>query len=112
MTRHMLRCCAVLERGLRRLANKIARWKAGPFHLAHQPHPPLSRGLSGFYCTRYSEVGVRCDTRASSCTPFCGSTTTLAPTCTRLNRSMMSALRSRMQPDDTCLPIVLGALVP
>ena len=45
-------------------------------------------------------------------TAVCGSTITFAPTCTRLNRSITSSLVSRMQPLDTCLPMVLGALVP
>src|SRR6202035_1854473 len=39
-------------------------------------------------------------------------TTTLAPTATRPYKSMMSALRSRMQPDDTSEPMVQGSLEP
>ena len=39
-------------------------------------------------------------------------TTTLAPTCTRLKRSITSALRKRIQPDDTLLPMVHGSLEP
>ena len=53
----------------------------------------------------------RCDC-ATSRWPFIGSTTTLAPTDTRLNRSMTSSLVRRMQPDDTRWPMVDGALVP
>src|ERR1043165_5534858 len=43
---------------------------------------------------------------------FFGSTTTLAPTLTRLNRSVTSSLVMRMQPEDTNLPIVVGSVVP
>ena|SRR5208282_2197945 len=39
-------------------------------------------------------------------------TTTLVPTGTRLKRSMTSALRKRMQPDDTSVPMVQGSLEP
>ena len=35
-----------------------------------------------------------------------------APICTRLYRSITSSFARRMQPLDTCLPIVEGALVP
>ena len=41
-----------------------------------------------------------------------GSTTTRVPTCTRLYKSSMSSLSSRMQPDDTNWPMVEGWLVP
>src|SRR4029079_6891957 len=43
---------------------------------------------------------------------FFGSTTTLVPTSTRLNRSATSSLVRRMQPDETNFPIVEGSLVP
>ncbi len=39
-------------------------------------------------------------------------TTTLVPTLTRPYRSITSSLRMRMQPDDTCVPIVHGSLDP
>lgn len=39
-------------------------------------------------------------------------TTTRAPTGTRLNRSIASMLRMRMQPDDTARPMFSGSLVP
>src|SRR5262252_6831191 len=41
-----------------------------------------------------------------------GSTTTLAPTWTRLYRSITSSLTRRMHPDDTWPPMVDGSLVP
>src|SRR4029077_15074424 len=41
-----------------------------------------------------------------------GNTTTRVPTVTRLNRSSTSSLVSRMQPDDTKVPMVDGWLVP
>src|SRR5512139_1746194 len=43
---------------------------------------------------------------------FFGSTTTLEPTFTRLNRSVTSSLVMRIQPEETNLPIVVGSLVP
>src|ERR1700759_1340134 len=49
---------------------------------------------------------------ATGRTPLFGRTTTLVPTLTRLKRSLTSSLVSRMQPLDTCWPMVLGALVP
>src|SRR5580692_10536212 len=49
---------------------------------------------------------------ASRCYKVFGSTTTLVPTATRLNRSATSSLVRRMQPLDTNLPIVEGSLVP
>ena len=39
-------------------------------------------------------------------------TITLVPTLTRSNRSTTSSLRMRMQPDETLVPMVHGALVP
>ena len=50
--------------------------------------------------------------RAARCGAFFGSTTTLVPTSTRLNRSATSSLVSRMQPEETNLPMVEGSLVP
>ena len=41
-----------------------------------------------------------------------GSTITLVPTLTREQRSATSSLVRRMQPDDTRVPMVPGALVP
>ncbi len=41
-----------------------------------------------------------------------GSTTTLVPTVTRLNRSATSSLVRRMQPEETNLPMVEGSFVP
>src|SRR6185437_16935107 len=51
-------------------------------------------------------------TLASMCGPFFGSTTTLVPTLTRLNRSATSSLVRRIQPLETNLPMVEGSLVP
>src|SRR5713226_10646370 len=44
--------------------------------------------------------------------PLFGSTTTLVPTSTRLNRSATSSLVRRMQPEETNFPMVEGSLVP
>ena len=44
--------------------------------------------------------------------PRSGITTTLVPIFTRLYRSITSSFVRRMQPDETRLPIVDGALVP
>jgi hypothetical protein len=41
-----------------------------------------------------------------------GSTTTRVPTFTRVNTSVTSSLVSRMQPEDTKVPMVDGWLVP
>src|SRR5258706_1387332 len=43
---------------------------------------------------------------------FFGSTTTLVPISTRLNRSATSSLVRRMQPEETNFPMVEGSLVP
>ena len=46
------------------------------------------------------------------CPPRIHMTITLVPTLTRSKRSTTSSLRKRMQPDETLVPIVHGALVP
>jgi hypothetical protein len=68
------------------------------------------RGLTGHIVGRLEPPSLR---RAEPSPPQgVQSTTTLAPTWTRLYRSITSALVRRMQPDDTAVPIDQGSFEP
>jgi hypothetical protein len=79
--------------------------------IAWRPEGAAAAGRGGAPAGRTAMPGLLSPPRAMT-GAFFGSTTTLVPTSTRLNRSATSSLVRRMQPDETNFPIVEGSLVP
>src|SRR5581483_8276473 len=80
----------------------------------YMPPKPLVVGAAeGARPTRTAATGaVRCLATAGVLRALPGSTTTMAPTAARRSTSSTASLSMRMQPLETCLPMLEGSLVP
>ena len=93
-------------------AARLGLWRAEAAGALQMSCHPNKKGQRGHCGALPSLAAVRSDPSVAPAAPANYMTITLVPTLTRSNRSTTSSLRSRMQPDETLVPIVHGALVP
>src|SRR5262249_11044052 len=86
----------------------------GRRHAKHDAGPATPRGRRRFQDTirEGNDAQLTLSAATAARWPLISRTTTLAPTWTRLWRSITSSLTKRMPPDDTWPPMVEGSLVP